>query len=352
MTFPQGNHLIRLHVVDDHDRFSDVSLAIIIQTKESHKEENVPVPTDALSGAFVPSVRISRANPNPYGNDSIEWFELENTSSTNASLNGCGVRTHTKKTFLFPANTHIPAKSSKKWYPASTHISLENSSETLEFFCQNVTISKLDWGYPVPENYIISADIDPKNRVTGIVERVIDGDTIEVRTGSGTQKVRLIGVDTPEIHDENPKLAELAKLAANYTRGRLQSATVSLEFDIDQQDIYGRTLAYVWLQDENFNETIIKNGYGRVYLPFSFRYSKLFEKANSQAKKQKLGIWNDPEVTSLLSAKMRQEKSEHTSKMHTEQIQEQKFLSDQLASEEGNFPIQAITSISARQNRD
>src|SRR3989338_6554583 len=103
------------------------------------------------------------------------------------------------------------------------------------------------------------------------VTRVIDGDTLELSNG---QKVRLIGVDTPELHYSDKLLRDaksshrdiqviqgLGRGAAYFTKGLCLSKRVRLEYDVEAIDKYGRALAYVYLSDGTFiNAKILEEG--------------------------------------------------------------------------------------------
>src|SRR5439155_26557732 len=94
------------------------------------------------------------------------------------------------------------------------------------------------------------------------VVRVVDGDTIVL---DGDEKVRLIGVDTPEtVHPRKP-VERFGHDASAFTRRLLQGERVALGFDQQRTDRYGRTLAYVYLTDGRLaNEEIIRQGYGHA----------------------------------------------------------------------------------------
>src|SRR4030066_595806 len=79
--------------------------------------------------------------------------------------------------------------------------------------------------------------------------RVIDGDTIVVTIGGQEEKVRLIGVDTPETVHPNKPVEYFGKEASEFTRRMVEGKQVSLEYDWQRKDKYGRTLAYVYLKD-------------------------------------------------------------------------------------------------------
>jgi hypothetical protein len=91
------------------------------------------------------------------------------------------------------------------------------------------------------------------------VVRVIDGDTIELDHG---ERVRLIGVDTPEtVHPRKP-VEYFGHEASAFTTRRLQGKTVHLGYDWQRTDKYGRTLAFVCLEGELVNEEIVREGTG------------------------------------------------------------------------------------------
>ena len=83
---------------------------------------------------------------------------------------------------------------------------------------------------------------------------------------------------------------------------------MELEFDYNPRDKYDRLLAYVWIDGQNYNEQLIRTGYARAYLRFPFRYFKTFEKIEREAKKNKVGLWADPEVKKILDAEAKEDK--------------------------------------------
>jgi micrococcal nuclease len=99
---------------------------------------------------------------------------------------------------------------------------------------------------------------------TVTVERVIDGDTLVVNPSvGGMEDVRLLGVDTPETVDPNEPVEPYGPEASAFTNQQLEGERVTLIFDQERRDQYGRALAYVQIssQSETFNETLLKQGY-------------------------------------------------------------------------------------------
>jgi len=122
--------------------------------------------------------------------------------------------------------------------------------------------------------------------------RVVDGDTIVVDYHGKLEKVRLIGVDTPETVHPNKPVEYFGKEASNFTRTLVEGKNVNLEFDWQQRDRYGRLLAYVYLQDGTLlNKKIIEDGYGHAYTRFPFKYLDDFKEAERRARKAGQGLW-------------------------------------------------------------
>jgi micrococcal nuclease len=133
-------------------------------------------------------------------------------------------------------------------------------------------------------------------RDTAKVIRAVDGDTLEVSLKGAKQKVRLIGVDTPETKKPNTPVMYYGQEASDYTKKRLEGKTVELEWDVDRTDQYDRLLAYVWLGDEMFNRTLVQEGYARIAtFPPNVKYVDLFKKDQESARSKGKGIWKDYE---------------------------------------------------------
>ena len=128
----------------------------------------------------------------------------------------------------------------------------------------------------------------------GIVTAVFDGDTIRVKLNNGShRKVRLIGVNAPEIGDKRKKVKFHAFLAKRFSFYYLYKKRVELSFDWQREDKYGRLLAYVWIGEELFNNFIIREGFASAFLKYPFRkdYQKIFMKSEKYARKMKKGLW-------------------------------------------------------------
>lgn len=135
----------------------------------------------------------------------------------------------------------------------------------------------------------------PQERL--FVVRVIDGDTIKLSNG---EKVRLIGVDTPEtVHPSKP-VEYFGREASKFTKQLCEGKTVRLEYDWQKTDKYGRTLAYIYLTDGRLvNAEIIKEGYGFAYTKFPFKYLEEFRQYEREAREKGKGLWAEEESTEL-----------------------------------------------------
>ncbi|MFA5092625.1 MAG: thermonuclease family protein [Candidatus Omnitrophota bacterium] len=136
-----------------------------------------------------------------------------------------------------------------------------------------------------------------------LIIRVVDGDTLVLEN---KEKVRLIGIDTPEMH-ESAKLdrdavrsgqskeviRKLGRQSYQFTRGLVEGKRVRLEFDKERYDRYNRVLAYVYLLDGTFvNAKIIQDGFASVMrYPPNVLYADLFLKLYQEARENKRGLW-------------------------------------------------------------
>ncbi len=129
------------------------------------------------------------------------------------------------------------------------------------------------------------------------VTRVVDGDTFWIDNGSEKGlKIRLIGVDAPESRNTGRKeKAFYGTEASGYLSGLIGGKRVRLEYDIDRFDRYGRTLAYVFLENGTFvNAVMVKNGYAMVMtVPPNVKYAETFLNLMRKARSQKKGLWSE-----------------------------------------------------------
>jgi endonuclease YncB( thermonuclease family) len=123
------------------------------------------------------------------------------------------------------------------------------------------------------------------------VKRVIDGDTIELNSG---EKVRLIGIDTPETVDPRKPVQCFGLAAKEFTKSLLENQWVRLELDVQPKDKYRRTLAYVWRDDVMVNDTLVKEGFARILtIPPDVKYVETFKQSEASARAQQKGLWGE-----------------------------------------------------------
>ena len=122
--------------------------------------------------------------------------------------------------------------------------------------------------------------------------RVVDGDTIIIKMNGKQERVRLIGVDTPETKHPKKPVEDFGHEASVFTTRLVEGKKVTLEYDQEKRDKYGRLLAYVYLEDGTFlNEEIIKQGYGFAYTKYPFKYLDDFRGFEKEARDNKNGLW-------------------------------------------------------------
>jgi micrococcal nuclease len=155
----------------------------------------------------------------------------------------------------------------------------------------------------------------PAGTISVRVVRVVDGDTIKVMVGRRTERVRLIGMDTPEtkrnrkferdIRKERTKtpreVLAAGREAKEYMSGLLKRGdAVRLEKDVQERDKYGRLLAYVWLEGGGpqgkpllLNAALLENGYARLMtIPPNVKRVEYFRKLQEYARQNHAGIWS------------------------------------------------------------
>lgn len=126
-----------------------------------------------------------------------------------------------------------------------------------------------------------------------LVLRVVDGDTIKVDYNGGEETVRFIGIDTPEsVHPDKEKNVPYGKIATAFTKDKLENKKVSLEFDVEERDRYGRLLAYVYLDDKMFNKTLLEEGHAMLATyPPNVKYVDDFTVLQEKAREEGKGLW-------------------------------------------------------------
>lgn len=126
------------------------------------------------------------------------------------------------------------------------------------------------------------------------VTRVIDGDTFETETG---EKVRLIGINAPEISDI------FGIEAKQYLSDLIENKIVDLQTDniSNDRDRYQRLLRYVILDGVDINKKMISDGFAFAFLKYHFRNSSGYEQAQIQARETSKGIWGDSNKETIVN---------------------------------------------------
>ena len=138
------------------------------------------------------------------------------------------------------------------------------------------------------------------------VKYAVDGDTIWVNLNGKDNKVRFVGVNTPEVSKDGEPAEFMAKEAKDFTNKTLKNKEIFLEKDVSDRDKYDRLLRYIWLEEpsshptlsdienKTLNGILVKEGYAyaNYYRP-DIKYQKYLTKLEKSAKENKLGIWSD-----------------------------------------------------------
>lgn len=123
-----------------------------------------------------------------------------------------------------------------------------------------------------------------------LVKRVVDGDTIELESG---QKVRYIGIDTPETVSPEKPVQCFGKEASDKNKSLVEGKKIRLEKDVSETDKYSRLLRYIYLEDGTFiNLLLVKEGFARssTYPP-DVKHQEEFKKAEEEARTSGKGLW-------------------------------------------------------------
>ena len=127
--------------------------------------------------------------------------------------------------------------------------------------------------------------------------RTVDGDTVHVRLVDRIEKVRYIGINTPEVHHPTRGEEPGGRAATEINRGLVGGRAVRLEPDVQLRDRYRRLLAYVWVKRADgvevmVNAEMVRLGYAQVMtIPPNVRHAEMFRKLAAEAREQRRGLW-------------------------------------------------------------
>lgn len=131
------------------------------------------------------------------------------------------------------------------------------------------------------------------NGAEATVERVVDGDTIVL---AGGERVRLIGIDTPESKDPRKPVQCFAEEASAHTTGLIPPGTpVRLEYDVERRDRHGRTLAYVYRDSDGLfvNAALLEDGYAQLLtVPPNVAHVDALRDLQTAAREAGRGLWS------------------------------------------------------------
>ena len=171
-----------------------------------------------------------------------------------------------------------------------------------------------EYHYHKGPNALQSLEIRRNTVYKAKIERVVDGDTaiISFIFDDGSkylkERVRFIGVNTPETVHPNKPVEYYGKEASNFTKKELTDQTVWLQTDVEVKDRYGRMLAYVWLKEPTreeldseetireymFNAKLLLDGYAQLMtVQPNSRYSNLFVHFQREARQESRGLWSE-----------------------------------------------------------
>jgi micrococcal nuclease len=130
-------------------------------------------------------------------------------------------------------------------------------------------------------------------RFDATVVHVVDGDTIVVDVAGRSERVRILGADTPEIVDPRKPVQCFGPEASAHTKARLAPGTrVELETDAEARDKYGRLLAYVYVGGARYDDELLRLGYARLLIiPPNGVHARVMLKEELEARTAGRGLW-------------------------------------------------------------
>lgn len=134
------------------------------------------------------------------------------------------------------------------------------------------------------------------NRVDVTVDYVVDGDTVDViMPDDSEESVRFLLIDTPEsVHPDKPQQPYGQEASEFVSDLLVEGQTIQLEYDGPKRDKYDRLLAYIWVDDKNVNEMLLKKGLARYAYEYDppYKYQEKFKEAEQKAEEENLNIWS------------------------------------------------------------
>ncbi len=130
-------------------------------------------------------------------------------------------------------------------------------------------------------------------RLAATVTETVDGDTVHVLTATGPDTVRLLGINTPETHHPTKGVECFGPEASDFTARELTGRAVTLELDVEHRDVYGRLLAYVFVDGRDFNEELLARGFARLLIiPPNGTHGRTMLETELTARHAGRGLWS------------------------------------------------------------
>jgi micrococcal nuclease len=149
-----------------------------------------------------------------------------------------------------------------------------------------ITLISLFYGCPTQHN----SEAKRVDEGSLYVEKVSDGDTIEAVVQGRVERIRLIGIDAPEL-DQRP----WGRKSKKFLQDLISSAgwQLGIEYDVEQRDKHDRILAYLWTRDgKMINEEMVRNGYAVLFtFPPNVKHADRLAAAQVIARENELGVW-------------------------------------------------------------
>ena len=136
------------------------------------------------------------------------------------------------------------------------------------------------------------AEPESPRSLSGTVIQVVVGDTIHVRADGRVERVRYLGVNTPEVHHPTKGEQPAGREATEVNRHLVEGRTVGLELDVRERDRNGWLLAYVYVGETMVNAELVRLGYAQVMtVPPNVRHQEVFLKLQREAREAGRGLW-------------------------------------------------------------
>lgn len=297
---------VRYEKADDDASWSRNSSGVFQWTVPTPGQQNdFPFQTETIYLQASSPLIITRFLPNPKGKDEgNEWIELMNRSEETLDLSGWQLDNREGGSKPYPLSASLRPQETLRLDSSQTKITLRNSSDQVRLLSSSAQVMDLlEWNTPAPDGRIFQRnqlirDLSIEPDMVRVV-KVVDGDTIDVEVDGEIERVRLIGVDTPETVHPFKALEHFGKEASQFTKSQLEGREVRLEYDLSKRGKYGRLLAYVWLGEKHFNAELVKKGYAFAYLRYPFQYREDFRRFELEAQQAGEGLWKSDEIQKI-----------------------------------------------------